>query len=180
MNKIKTIAALFILIFVFDVYSQPIDFTCGWSAGPSKTVANPFTGFFKPTRSDLNGSAASDSSAFFPVLIVFVQFKNEGGDTWWPQNAAPIYLDSMISPIKRHNTNWWDAYNEKKETISDYWAEVSRGKLHVVGRAYSVVLDSVASYYTSLGTGGDSTINKEIWRKLCAPGVGINWQFYDR
>jgi len=87
----------------------------------------------------------------------------------------------MISPIKRTNSQWWNAYDESKEMVSDYWMEISQEKLHVCGNAYYIELDSTASYYQTLGAStAELIINAEIWRKLNEPSIGIDWKEYDK
>ncbi len=65
----------------------------------------------------------------------------------WPTDSAPIYLDSLISQTKSYTSYWWDAYDEQTEPISDYWLELSRGKFHVTGKAFSVVLDNIDYFF---------------------------------
>ena len=168
------------LIFCDIIFSQSID--CGSTPNARESsYPGQFRGLYKPLRTDLSGDAPAPSEAYFPVLILFVQFKNDADFDWWHTNQAPQYLDSMISPIKRTNTQWWNAYDENKEMVSDYWMEISQGKMHVCGHAYSIILDSTASYYQTLGaTTAESVINAEIWKKLNSPSIGINWQLYDR
>jgi hypothetical protein len=168
------------LIFSDIIFSQSID--CGFTPNEEElSYSGPFRGLYKPLRSDLSGDASAPSQAYFPVLILFVQFKNDADFDWWHTNQAPQYLDSMISPIKKTNTEWWNAYDENKEMVSDYWMEISQGKMHVCGHAYSIILDSTSSYYQTLGaTTAERTINAEIWKKLNSPSIGINWQEYDK
>jgi hypothetical protein len=79
----------------------------------------------------------------------------------------------MIAETKSYNSDWWDAYDEDKEPISDYWLELSRGKFHVTGKAFSVVLDKIANEYVS-----EYEINLEIWRII---DTAIqNWTDYDK
>jgi hypothetical protein len=79
----------------------------------------------------------------------------------------------MISKNKSYTTNWWEAYNPSTQPISDYWLQVSRGKMHVLGKAYSVKLSKNASRYKT-----ESEINQEIWDNLNAQD--INWSYYDQ
>jgi len=83
----------------------------------------------------------------------------------------------MIATYKHNAQNWWEAYDANNETLSDYYLQSSRGKMHVIGDAYSVVLDSNASYYKN--NGGESAMTTEIWKKLNRLYI-INWQKYDK
>ena len=151
-------------------------FDCGFvdSTGLGNYLSfSNFNGLTKPSRTDLSGDTLSSSDAVFPVIIVFVQFKDDFTDWQWPTNQAPIYLDSMIAETKSYNSDWWDAYDEDKEPISDYWLELSRGKFHVTGRAFSVVLDKTQDQYSS-----DVEINLEIWRKIDSEIP--DWTEYDK
>ena len=42
------------------------------------------------------------SEAYFPVLIVFVQFANDPGPdcTWWPKGSEPVFLNQLIAENK--------------------------------------------------------------------------------
>lgn len=170
------------LVFIFNEYSLSQQFSCGFQPIQNLyTYPGPFTGLFKPIRTDLSGDNPAPSEAYYPILIVFVQFKNDVDYDWWHTNQPPQYLDSMISPIKKTSSQWWNAYDENKEMVSDYWLEVTQGKFHVCGNAYSIVLDSTASYYQTLGAqNAELVINAEIWKKLNSPAIGVNWQDYDR
>ncbi|MEO6694130.1 MAG: hypothetical protein ABIY50_13460 [Ignavibacteria bacterium] len=134
-----------------------------------------FVGLNKPVRTDLSGDSLSPPEAVFPVIVAFVQFpSNEGNDYEWPNNGPPVYLDSFIASSKNTNSNWWDAYNENSQPMSDYWLEASRGKFHVVGRAFYVMLSKNASQYTS-----DHEINLEIWQNIKNQGLS-DWTAFDK
>jgi hypothetical protein len=168
---------LLINIFV-DSYSQYNMYDCGMTEAGDNWG---FGGNMKPSRTDMSGGQTlNDSTAHFPVLIVFVQFQNDPFNNvwWWPRDSSPIYMDSLISPIRRNNTNWWDAYDEDTAMISDWWHEVSRGQLHVVGKAYNIILDYNADYYAD--NGGYKRINAEIWENLKEDSLNIDWRDYDK
>ena len=129
----------------------------------------------KPVRTDRSGDGSSPEEAVFPVIVVFVQFPtNERNDYEWPNNGAPVYLDSFISAQKDYNTNWWDAYSENTEPMSDFWLEASRGLFHVTGKAYSVILSKPAINYAS-----DHEINLEIWQNIKNQGLN-DWKPFDK
>jgi len=174
----KNLIIIIFLTISSVVYSQSqYGFDCGFtdSSGAlnSSIFGSSFTGLNKPIRTDLSGDSSSPSNSVFPIIIVFVQFKNDNNDWQWPTNSAPIYLDSLISQTKSYNSNWWDAYNEQTEPLSDYWLELSRGKFHVTGKAFSVVLDKFDYQYTT-----DHELNLEVWRKIndSIP----DWRVYDK
>lgn len=179
----KAILAFFLLLllvcnaraqYTFDYY-----YDCAMTSGSSYSALG---GNYKPERTDMSGGQPlTDTTVVFPVLIVFVQFKDDPFNDvwWWERGEAPLYMDSLISPVRRNNSSqWWDAYNQnEKEAISDYWHEISRGHLHIAGQVFNIILDSNQSYYNS--NGGYQRINQEIWEKLKALQT-INWQDYDR
>lgn len=143
---------------------------------------NLFQGRYKPERTDMSGGAPlTDTTAVFPVLIVFVQFQNDlhGDVWWWERGEAPTFIDSLIRFNRSNNPNeWWNAYNQNnKEYVSDYWHEMTRGHLHVVGEAHNIILDHDTSWYRQ--NGGYKKINQEIYEKLKALGT-INWERYDQ
>jgi len=153
--------------------------SCGTVFNPYLKISNPFRGLYKPVRTDLSGDEPAPDSAYFPVLIVFVQFKNDVDLPAWHTNEPPVFIDSMISPVKRVSDEWWNAYDEKKESFSDYFMELSGGRFHLAGKAYSVVLDNEADYYYSLGNiDGERAINKEVIEKLNSVN-DFSWQDYD-
>lgn len=184
--KTKIILLLFLFAFAKENLSAQVmaEFTCGTTTTEvKKDFIDPQLGLFKPVRTDLSGSDPAISSAYFPILIIFVQFQKDINTPEWPQDEAPVYIDSLISPIKRTSSSWWNAYNENTETFSDYWMEASRGKFHVAGDAYSILLDNEASYYAAFDLDNikdtaENMINEEVWAKLNS--ASIDWTEYDR
>lgn len=136
-----------------------------------------YSGYCKPERTDYPGVS---SEAYFPVLVIFVQFKDDMGPAvdYWPVGAPPEYLNRVIAPIKKYNAsgNWWDTYSSYNEGLSDYWMEQSRGKYHVIGKAYSIVLDFNWQHY--LGIGGVTRVMDDVYEKLKT--LNINWPDYDK
>ncbi|MBS1553195.1 MAG: T9SS type A sorting domain-containing protein [Bacteroidetes bacterium] len=183
-NIIITIALS--LILNQYIYSQVYDPYDGMHCEAELSTAGttPFSGggAYKPERTDLYPGTTSNS--VFQILIVFIEFKNDSVDmnnVNWPSNvvggSGPIYKDSLLSLDRNNNTNWWNAYGEKSQTLSDYWMETSRGHNHVVGKSYYFRLDSNANYYQN--NQGASRINSEIYGKLDTTS-GLNWANYDR
>lgn len=181
----KTIKVL-ILFFVFSsvVFSQnsnPFGFNCIVPGTPPESAPSLEGGLYKP---ESISDYTSEQGAYFPVLIVYVQFTNDpGGDvTWWPSShdQPPTYMGDVIATAKSSNfgSNWWDAYNGNTATLSDYWMEVSRGKLHLVGREVHVVLPHEVSYYNQFSNGKDSVM-EHLFTAL-ANNLDINWPNYDK
>ncbi|MCB0722961.1 MAG: T9SS type A sorting domain-containing protein [Ignavibacteriae bacterium] len=178
-QKIKYLSLILFLSFVFsESYSQSFD--CYYVDSSETTDNMPtFLGRVKPNRTTLSGDTLSPPLAHFPVIIVFVQFQDDAGYWDWPDkntnNGKPIYLDSLIAAPNQYNsqTDWWDAYNQNTQQFSDYYMEASRGNLHVLGKAYSVVLSGNRSTYTN-----EYNMNQEILDSLTAQGV--DWVNYDR
>ena len=136
----------------------------------STEQSNPATllgGIYKPARSDVGGAPFDEHK--FPVIIVFVSFKDEPGDSIstdpdsWPAGKAPNYINSIIDSNRIVNSSWWNSYNGY--SLSDYWHEYSRGKLHVTGKAFHVKLDSIFSNNTLLVVGPRSTRENQEGRK---------------
>jgi hypothetical protein len=167
-TSMKTIIfsiAMISTIFISEILSQPMDsdFECHYMSDPNIALGSNFNGAIKPNRTDLSGNVEAPSDSYFPVLVVFVQFKNEPSDprNSWLQNSAPVYLNNMIARSKNSKGDWWNFYNPESEILSSHWIEISRGKFHVispvpsnVNPAFSVVLPFEASYYQSLGYPG--------------------------
>jgi len=176
-----------LLLFTADIYSQNIfnGINCGTvnknvpQFNPGYNSAEPFYGIFKTNRTDTSYNGLTPPDAVFPVIVVFVQFLDDEDYEDWPRNRPPRYIDSVIAPDKRTFPNWWEAYNSESESISSYWSEVSRGKLHVVGKAFSVVLKYPASHYDSMGyVAAEREINSEIWKSL--DEQISDWSLYDK
>lgn len=104
---------LFISLTSVCISQSQFGFDCGFidsSGALSNSIfSSSFTGLKKPIRTDISGDSASPSDAVFPIIVVFVQFKDDYNDWQWPTNQAPIYLDSMIAQDKSYNSSWWDA-----------------------------------------------------------------------
>lgn len=174
---------LFFSIFYLKLDSQtrnPLPYSCQNVPNIFNNPIPPslFGGYMKPERTDYQGVPAD---AYFPVLIVFVQFLNDPGPDadYWHTGQPPNFLDSMIANVKKYpvNGDWWDTYSEAKEPISDFWMEQSRGHFHIVGKTYSVILDHEYTFY--INNGGENRINDDIYRKLNALGT-IDWRDYDK
>jgi hypothetical protein len=188
------------LIFLFSIIgaiaSQQIhaqmqmsDFDCQLISNSNVATSSSFRGSVKPNRTDSSGNSLAPSDSHFPVLVVFVQFKNEPNDprNTWPLDSAPVYLENVIARDKNVAANWWDSYDPDTEVLSSHWLEVSHGVFHVIGPtpsnmspALSVVLPHAASYYDSLGVPwGEQQINKDIWNSLWVQGLR-DWRVFDR
>ncbi|MCB0729126.1 MAG: T9SS type A sorting domain-containing protein [Ignavibacteriae bacterium] len=189
----KTIIIILTSIMLFSeqkCFSQFPDFDCHFVADTNVATGSSFRGSFKPNRTDSSGTAAAPSDSYFPVLVVFVQFKDEASDprSTWPQNLAPTYLKNVIATEKNTTGNWWDWYDPDEEVLSSQWMEISRGVFHVISPvpsprdtgAFSVVLPYNASHYDSLGyPGGELAINEDIWKSIRSQGI-TDWRKYDR
>ena len=149
-----------------------------FSTSPFSSSPEIVGGNLKPERSDLSGGLPALSTSFFPMMVVFVQYQNETQESAdWPIGQPPVYLNSLLSEIKFENPNWWQSYNDQTQAISSYWMEASRGKFHVLGKAYSIILDHNESYYVS--NDGQDRINAEVYEKL-KQIPGIEWLNYDK
>ena len=190
LEKYLYLVIILSILFKQETYSQSLDFDCGsvLNENANNSVSTPFEGLYKPNRTDTLYGSPLPEDAFLPVLIVFVQFKNEGDDPrhTWNSNSPPTYLSNLIATQKRTSGDWWNYYNESTEILSDQWMETSRGKLHVVSPsptgtgAFSIVLSKEASYYAAFGNQqAELIINSEIWRSLDSQGV-TDWRPYDR
>jgi hypothetical protein len=156
---------------------NPFIYNCVQPPGHDMIYLTSNKGLLKPSVTDVDAPV----DAYFPVLIVFVQFANDPGPQvdWWPKGSPPQYINQLLARTKKYpvNGNWWDTYSEDTELLSDYWLEQSRGHLHVLGEAVSVVLDHDYVYYQTHG--GVSKVNDDIYQKLKDLGT-INWRNYDK
>jgi hypothetical protein len=168
--------------FFYNVSSSQVcdNCSCGISDLPNTQgeLDTLIGGRYKPARSDFNNT---DPLSYFPILVVFVQFYHESGDSTttefnaWPARRPPNYIDSVIRFGRNSLTNWWDSYNGYD--VSDYWHEFSRGKLHVNGKAISIILPHDTTWY--MANGGHAKINKDIYDML-SQNSAVDWPFYDK
>lgn len=179
------IIAILILIFNLDIRSQ-VD-SCGTLpfSGETSSPSTFIGGRYKPHRTDIGGSPVSEQLDYFPILVVYIQYQGETGGNFpgnpdsvdaWPAGRAPNYLNRTITRTRATNSSsWWDSYNGYD--INDYWHEFSRGKLHIRGEAYSVILPHTKSWYDSNCAQGK--MNKDVFDYL-KDSTLIDWTFYDK
>lgn len=168
---------IFLLLFLGNLYSQFKLPHCTEIPASLTKNTSPFIGAVKPERTDYTGVPGYAS---FPILIVFVQFLNDLGPdvNYWTVGNPPVFLNQIVSENKKYpvNGNWWDAYSETSELLSDSWMEFSRGHFHITGKSYSVILDHDNQYY--IKHGGIDQVNDEIYQKLNS--MGIDWREFDK
>ncbi len=191
MKKFKFFVVIFAVLFCFmqkDILPQglPGQFDCYTpNVNLNQPFLTPFRGIAKPNTTEWDGPVPSQPNAYFPVLVVFVQFADdwpEDPSGTWPLGGDPTYLNTMIATDKSTDggTNWWQNYDPQTESISSYWMEMSRGKFHVISPynshgkhgAFSVKLGNAASYQDM------TEMNNAIWRDLNAQKL-IDWTDYD-
>ncbi|MCY7362154.1 MAG: hypothetical protein LH629_08840, partial [Ignavibacteria bacterium] len=156
-------------------------------AGESTSPSTFIGGRYKPSRTDIGATPVSEQLDYFPILVVYIQYKGATGGNFpgnpdsvdaWPAGRAPNYLNRTITNVRANNSSsWWDSYNGYD--INDYWHEFSRGKLHIQGEAYSVILPHTKSWYDSTGNGGQGKMNKDVFDYL-KDSTLIDWRFYDK
>jgi len=184
----KKLIFIFLSVLFFLTYHnsfpQPYDYSCGTEiiSGQSPTSSIFIGGKYKPHRTDIGG--ASTGTDHFPVLVVFVQFQNEPGDTsnmdpnYWRPGFPPNFADQSIRTTRNELSNWWDSYNGYD--YSDYWHEYSRGKFHVTGRAVSVILPHDYQWYVDYSGNKIAKINRDTYDALNGTGINLDWQLFDK
>ena len=130
MKYIKGLVLLFVMFTNGILLSQVISYNqynsflipCREMTPMSTIVNTPFVGYSKPERTDY---LQTSYDAYFPVMIIFVQFANDPGPeaSHWPKGGNPDYLNNIISQFKKYplGNNWWDTYSEATDYISDFW-----------------------------------------------------------
>jgi hypothetical protein len=183
-QKVLTLIVFLIVSFLSqNSYSQFYNYDCGYippPPGANNIISSPFGGYFKPTKTPGSGE-------FFPILVVFVQFKDEIASPrgTWPTNQSPVFIDSMIATERNEVSNFWEDYNQNTERISSRWADISRGTFHVISPSgsYSVVLPKSAQEYWLDANGNmaviGQAINRDIWASVRSQGL-TDWRYYDR
>jgi hypothetical protein len=180
--KTKIITAIFLLLSVYLLNAQdnnPYGFECSIPGDPPNPAASTLIGgYYKP---ECISCYTSNTDAYFPVLIVYVQFTDDpGADVGhWHPNEAPAYFGSVIATSKAtgYGDEWWNAYNENTKTLSDYWMEVSRGKLHLVGQEVSVVLPHTVDWFEE-NTNGKASAMESLFVAL-KNNPNIDWPTFD-
>jgi hypothetical protein len=160
--------------FTFSQYS----FECG-TDGSNESLENididNYWGWFKPLRTDLSGvDPEPPPEAYFPVLVVFIQFADDPSLPHWTAHQPPDYKDNFIAQYKKYGDEWWNIYSESTEILSSYWLQASRGKLHVVGKAYYVELGNASEYAT------ENDMNLAIWNNLKYQQNITDWRPFDK
>jgi hypothetical protein len=181
-NKLFFLCILINLVFVYsNSYPQNFLLTdCQHiQAGDRYHITDNVTGgLFKPYNTTQNGAP---DSASFRILLVFVQFADEPVDCdYWPKGQAPKYMNELLAENKKTNGNYWERYNQNTEMLSAWYQEVSKGKMHVTGKAYYIPLTYDANYYLSYSSDEEvrmRNMNNEIFDKLTQ--AGVQWQDYD-
>ena len=143
----------------------------------SKMNSNTFGGKYKPERTNIY--TGTSNSSVFRVLIVYVQFPNDTIDVNnlnWDTAGPPSYMNSLLAQDRVNSADWWNAYSETSQRLSDYWMEVSRGNMHMVGNSYYVKLSHPWWWYGS--NGSLAQVNSEIYDTLNVK-VGDSWSDYD-
>jgi hypothetical protein len=147
---------------------------------PFGSYSTPFRGITKPNTTEWDGPNPSNSNAFYPILVVFVQFADDPEYSpfgSWPKGYAPVYIDSMVAINKNTNSNtpWWEKYSPQTEMLSSMWMEISRGKFHAISPsgAFSVVLGNANEYST------EQALNHAIFVELNRQGL-TDWRPYDK
>ena len=175
MKKYKFIITLIIfMITISNLVAQDYITQCPLSQfTPGYYSPNNVSGgMWKLHRTDTNNAPYY---ATLNVLMVFVQFAGETAQAWyWPIGDTPVYKNDLLALLKNSSGDYWNRYSNSTATLSDWYQEVSKGKMHVTGEAYSIILDSTALYYKNAGM---RVMNQEIINKLTV--AGVDWIEYD-
>lgn len=185
-NKIFTIL---LSLFCLNALSQenPLQYRCGMLGDPNLEVSPSsfIGGRWKPARTDIGGT--NQYGPVMSVLLVFVQFQNESADgteQGWTTGNPPAYINDMIAEDYDPRPDYWNAYSGK--SFSKYWCEVSRGSLHMVGKAIYVPLAHSELWYSQQFSDSHAThyrnamINKEIYDYVKTQVTNENWPKYDQ
>lgn len=141
-----------------------------------------FGGNYKPERT--NYYPGTSNSSVFRVMLVFVQFVNDTIDVnnWnWDTTGPPVYMNNLLSETRStySGSDWWNAYDSSTQRLSDYWMEISRGNMHMVGKGFYIKLSHPWWWYKFYyGTNGIKYINTEIYDSLDAK-PNLLWTDYD-
>lgn len=174
MTKVFSIC---ILLFISTGLSaQQFQYNYSCINNSSYTAMFSFPG---PLHKPLVTGNSGDSSAYFRVLMVFVEFKDDEswdpGSQYWPPNSPPRYIDSLFSPVKLQG-------EYPQHIISDYYKAVTRGQFDIIGDVYHVILPYSYEYYKQNYGSGDSgrnAANLDVL-KMLDTNLMIDWNRYDK
>jgi M6 family metalloprotease-like protein len=138
-------------------------------------------GRYKPESTVAGKYPNTNSESVFRILIVFVQFDDDEtypDCLYWPPYQGPNYINNLLAEVKNNNygSEWWNAYNENTETISDYFMESSRGNFHVVGECVNIILPHDSIYYQR-DENKIEQLNSDLYVELLKQS--IQWQDFD-
>ena len=152
-----------------DIISQcPFNHYIEGQSSPDSLIG----GLNKPHRTEVPGVP----EATLMALLVFVQFQNEIQESdEWPIGQAPVYMNHLLALNKNTSVDYWNRYDQTNEELSDWYQEVSKGQMHITGKAYNIILDYDANHYLATGL---RDMNNEIISKLSS--MGIDWEKYDK
>jgi len=149
MKNIKVILVSFFLVLVIFTQNSVTQWTYNLKCGMTDTLELPGnslfgTGMTKP----MSTLPLSDTSAYFRVLLVYVEFKDddEGDDTYWQNGHPPIYANKLFAPVK---TLGITAYSEYY--LSNYFNKISNDQFDMIGDVKHITLNKEYSEYSGSG-----------------------------
>ncbi len=137
-------------------------------------------GLYKPHRTDLSEGSAAPSEARLNIIMVFTSFPDDDAAENWPQHSAPNYMNNLLALSKSPSGNFWDRYSSSTEMVSDYYQELSLGKLHVTGITRFYEFQHNRSYYYTNPAPyvAEGIMNEELYEWLKTDNT-IVWSDYD-
>lgn len=175
MKKIIKILCIFLVFFSLNLSKTNAQDYDMCEPDITNFTSSVIGGLYKPHRTDTANGVALPIDASFNIIIVFVAFADDNLNmSDWPAGGAPTYMNNLLAPSRLNNGNFWERYNDQNAFLSDYYQELSLGKLHVTGVAKYVKLSKKQSEYS-----GPAEFNEEIYKKLWSQMAG-NFSAFDK
>ncbi len=151
----KALLLLFIIFLTIKAYSQEEFYEYFHSQMPTINYNNQIGGYVLPSEGTLK------------ILIIFAQFPDDNYDTQngaWIKGQAPSDMQNWLDETWTGNPSPW--------SLTDYFNQMSLGRLKVIGKEVSVITPHTREWYLQNGkTRYD--IHKEIIQQQLDP----TWDF---
>lgn len=166
MGRINLFTSFLIVSFLFcaDAVAQNIFNSCGMS--DEDLGYNETGGEGNHIQSTNNDGLYITAHGTLNVLVVFAKFKDDTASSWWGDPGS-VFVNNIVDPDTSSN-------NSAQYNISNFFDDMSLGKLKITGEAISVSTPKDRSYYgTDLGKA-----NKEVFEYISDNSL-VSFQDFD-
>jgi M6 family metalloprotease-like protein len=141
MNRLNTISMYALLWFVLILQCSTRAFA---STGPDTSSCGLKAAFSEPDQVGGIYIPSETPNSFFRILVIFAEFKDDTsyqvGD--WPVDKPPNYMNTFVDSTVTENSTVGN--------ITQYFREMSLGKMTVIGKSYFVIAAETRAWYSSI------------------------------